>query len=81
MFGKHEVDQTLRGAVLCCRACLNKITVLHTLPPFLHTVMSRSSTPGGRPLFASKIAYEALQVESGNEDSEEEYEHVHADSR
>jgi hypothetical protein len=32
-------------------------------------------------LFASKIAYEALQVESGNEDSEEELEEAQVGSR
>ena len=43
--------------------------------------MSRVIAAGGRPLFASKIAYEALQIESGEESEEELEEEVPAESR
>lgn len=42
--------------------------------------MSRVAAPGGRPVFASKIAYDALQVESG-EESEEEIQEEAPESR
>ncbi|KAF6762990.1 phosphatidate cytidylyltransferase [Ephemerocybe angulata] len=42
--------------------------------------MSRVSTPGGRSLFASKLAYEALQIDSGEESEEELEEEVQAES-
>ncbi|RXW24991.1 hypothetical protein EST38_g877 [Candolleomyces aberdarensis] len=38
--------------------------------------MSRVAAPGGRSLFASKIAYEALQIDSGEESEEEIQEEV-----
>ncbi|KAJ2918567.1 hypothetical protein MD484_g1849, partial [Candolleomyces efflorescens] len=38
--------------------------------------MSRVAAPGGRSVFASKIAYDALQVESGEESEEEIQEEV-----
>jgi len=45
------------------------------------TVMSRVTAAGARPLFASKLAYNALQIESGEESEGDLEEEVQADSR